>query len=368
MRCGIGTFVITLYLIYLSFLAYQIATDNPLIQISYEYLERLSIPDIEICGSYSDVKISKCVFTWNDWSSTTFNNCATEDYSFLTTDNDHTKDNQFCYLFSTNSTFFYGNADKKPKGPWVRNIDFYFKITNISAVTSHFLSVGTISCQLMDPVFNPLWKVVAKNPAKERVQQEFRLQINAFSGIQNMSTTVSFRKISFLSILDYDVSSIFGLKPNYDTTPYLNSAPKYFSLHQNENFTLNGLTGHFSVSPGSFLHEIQSEKRTHTIFGSLGVAGGAIGLIGGIYVLLFGHPRRDPWGLMHRVMKTEITQENLRNLPFVSDGNVIIETLSTEQKVEMLDNKIRGLETILEDYIFNPTALKQLGKRKIDSN
>ena len=61
------------------------------------------------------------------------------------------KDNTFCYLYARNDTYFYRNDKTKPKGPWVNNIDFYFKIKNISEVTSHFLSMGIIAVQLWDP-------------------------------------------------------------------------------------------------------------------------------------------------------------------------------------------------------------------------
>ena len=106
---------------------------------------------MEICGSLSDIEISKCVFTWDTWNQSTFDNCAVNNVSFLSTNSEHMKNNQYCYLFATNDTYFYGNPDVNPKGPWVRNIDFYFKIKNITAVTSKYLSVATISGQLMDP-------------------------------------------------------------------------------------------------------------------------------------------------------------------------------------------------------------------------
>ena len=109
---------------------------------------------MEICGSLSDIEISRCTFTWDDWNKTEFDGCAINGVSFLSTNSEHMKNNQYCYLFATNDTYFYGNPETNPKGPWVRNIDFYFKIKNITAVTSKYLSVGTITVQLMDPSSN----------------------------------------------------------------------------------------------------------------------------------------------------------------------------------------------------------------------
>jgi hypothetical protein len=81
----------------------------------------------------------------DDWSSSTFDDC--NEFLYQT----RIKDNTFCYLYASNDTYFYGNGEMKPKGPWVRSIDFYFKITNITEITSRYLSVGTIAVQLMDP-------------------------------------------------------------------------------------------------------------------------------------------------------------------------------------------------------------------------
>ena len=99
--------------------------------------------DVEICGQYSDVEISSCVFTWDDWSSTTFDGCSTFLYQT------HINDNNYCYLYACDE-YFYGNPETN-NGPWVQNIDFYFKIKNITNVTSHFLSVATVAVQMMDP-------------------------------------------------------------------------------------------------------------------------------------------------------------------------------------------------------------------------
>ncbi len=100
--------------------------------------------DIEICGMWSEIEISKCVYMWDDFITTTFTNCD------ALSRQDKTKD--YCYVYTNNNaTNFYGNNETNPKRPWVLNIDFYFKLTNITEVTSHYLSVGTISGQLNDP-------------------------------------------------------------------------------------------------------------------------------------------------------------------------------------------------------------------------
>ncbi|CAG8779610.1 18069_t:CDS:2, partial [Gigaspora rosea] len=167
---------------YITYLTFQIVTDKPLIQLTHEYLDKLSIPDLEICRSESDIQITKCVFTLDNWTSTTFDNCT----KFI--QRSRVENNIYCYFFENNYTYFFGNPDINLTGPWVRNIDFYFKIDNITNITSRYLSVGDISVQLMDPNFDPLWKGKAANTADLYENQIFKLQMNAFAGIQNMST------------------------------------------------------------------------------------------------------------------------------------------------------------------------------------
>ena len=100
--------------------------------------------DIEICGDWSDIEVSKCVFTKND-GITTFNGCN----EFLSQASKN--NNTYCYLYTTNETYFYGNEEVNPNATSVRNIDFYFKIKDIPAVTSHYLSVGTVTIQITEP-------------------------------------------------------------------------------------------------------------------------------------------------------------------------------------------------------------------------
>lgn len=359
----IGITIFLLIMSYISYLIFQIVTDKPMIQLTHEYLDKLSIPDLEICCSESDIQITKCVFTLDNGTSTTsttFDNCT----NFI--QRSRVENNIYCYLFENNytSTYFFGNPDINLTGPWVRNIDFYFKIDNITTMTSKFLSVGDISVQLMDPNFGLLWKGKAASTADLYENQKFKLQMNAFAGIQNMSTMVYFTKQTIQTILPNDISAIFGTTPNYHSISYLNTISRYFPMHSNENVSAGNFHGHFNIAPGSFIHDIQTEKLSHTVLIALGVLGGGFGLISGIYILLFGRPRNNPWGLMHFLMKPKIESDgnvDLLNMPFVSKVDSLLgDQIPTERKVARLENRILALEKILEDYVFNPYALRLL--------
>ncbi|CAG8503713.1 4902_t:CDS:2 [Cetraspora pellucida] len=332
---------------YIAYLIFQISTDKPLIQLTNEYLDKLGIPDIEICCSLSDIQITKCVFNLDDWTSIEYDNCT----KYI--QRSCVEYNIYCYLFETNYTDFFGNPDPNINvmGPWVRNIDFYFQINNITNVTSRFLSVGAISVQLIDPEFNPLWKGKAETSVDLYVTQILKLQMNAFSGIQNMSTLAYFTKQTIQTILPHDISAILGVTPNYHKVSYLNVISKYFPMHPNDNVSDGIFDGHFSVAPGSFIHDVQSEKLSHTVLIALGVLGG--GFVESISYFLDDQ---------------EIILENngyrnidLSNMPFVSKTNSIIEDhIPTEKKVIRLENRILALEKILEDYVINPYALRFL--------
>jgi hypothetical protein len=61
---------------------------------------------------------------------------------------------------------------------------------------------------------------------------------------------------------------------------------------------------------------------------------------------------------MHRFAKLESRDADLQNLPFISEIKPTQD--SAEQRVVRLENRIRELEKILKDYVFNPSVLKSL--------
>ncbi|CAJ0910220.1 2001_t:CDS:2 [Entrophospora sp. SA101] len=349
LRWGTAITVILLYIGYLAFLAYRIVIDKPLIQISYEYLDKISIPEIELCGDNSDIEISKCIFNWSNNKTT--DGCSSESRIFesekIITKEDGDK---YCYTLKADDSYFFSDSKRLPGELSVKSIDFYFKILNISAVVEHFLSVATITGRISDKGFKDLSPT---NPVKKRLDE----QMNTFAGIQNVSALVYFKKTT-LSTLPEDVSTILGLPPNYNNTSFFTTVTKYFQMHPNDSFPF---TGHFNIAPGSFLHEVQSEKRSYTVLGALGVAGGAVGLIGGIYMLFFGQPRINPWGLMHKVAKSEIARKaDFKDLPFITKTKPDKEQISTKERMGRVESRILKLEEILGEYVINTSALEEL--------
>ncbi|CAG8505470.1 2506_t:CDS:2 [Ambispora leptoticha] len=374
LRLTTAAVVILLYLAYLSFLIYEIVTDVPLLQASLEYLDIIQVPDIEICGYMSDIEISKCVFTWRDWTTSSYDLCynTNESLPYIYAGPRPETSSSYCYLFTGNRTLYYlmptlTNADPHS----VNHIDFYFRFKNLTSAISSVISVATISAQLYDPDFNPLWgKAEAITTVDKFVQAEWGLQYNSFAGIYNYSTQVRFKKSTIRSILKSDIGAVFGMNPKYHNTSYLETTSAYYPLHPSPDFQFNETHGHFAVGVGSFVQDLQTEKRGHTILGALGVAGGAFGAIGGIYIILFGQPRTKPWGLMHRVAKHEVARNaDISNLPFVTpliDPSQPYQ--SADQRVSRLENRFQELEVLLSDYFVDASPLKKLRHRRNSSS
>ena len=73
---------------------------------------------------------------------------------------------------------------------------------------------------------------------------------------------------------------------------------------------------------------------------------------------------------MHRLAKLEIKgNTDLQNLPFVSSiDSTQNYRIDTKQRVTRLENRIRELETILGEYVFNPSILKWQGERRANES
>jgi hypothetical protein len=76
-----------------------------------------------------------------------FNGCNNTDGYPLSCKSGKALGNNYCYLYSSND-YYYGSNEIEAIE--LSSIDFYFKTKNITAITSEYLSVGTITIRLFD--------------------------------------------------------------------------------------------------------------------------------------------------------------------------------------------------------------------------
>ncbi|CAG8492655.1 1702_t:CDS:2, partial [Ambispora leptoticha] len=366
LRIFTAVLILITYTGYCIFLIWQISRDSPVLRDFQEFEDLLPVPDIQICGWQNDIQIERCDFLWNNSTVTTYENCTGPIQKLYQSPN-RINLNDFCYLFTiVDKTIKYGRLDNDT----LKNIDFYYKILNMTSFSEYSISVATIAIQLYDPSFNPVWDgTQLRGMVDDAMNQNFKLEFNTFAGIYNYSSLAKIQRSVFRSILPGDISAIFGFNPSYHNTTTYSVNPEYFPLHLSQNITDEEYSGHFSVKVGTFSQDVREQQRTHTILGALGLAGGGFGALCGIYVALFGEARLRPWGWMHHAAKASISQKlralDPTNIPFVTSLVVTGRNINpVEERTRRLEERIDELEGILSDYFLDGRFLAKLQTRR----
>ncbi|RIA82811.1 hypothetical protein C1645_490043 [Glomus cerebriforme] len=196
-------------------------------------------------------------------------------------------------------------------------------------------------------------------------QSELELQWNFIAGLAGYVALVKFKTSVYNAILPDDVSAIVGFRPNYHTTPKMESLINYFPFNNNPYgsgaVAPPGTTGYFSIAAGSFIQEQTSEQRSSTILGALGEAGGALGVAGGIAVLLFGESRLNPWGYAHKFLRQKspniflIDDINLSDLDKaksqITDLAANRSTLNHDDRTKLLEYELSEVKAVIKHYL-----------------
>ncbi|KAG9306721.1 hypothetical protein G9A89_004268 [Geosiphon pyriformis] len=371
-RVVTATIVSLLYSLYLLFLGYQIWTDMPMLQLAREHIPFVKAPDIEMCGYGTDIQIARCDFTWKNWTTEIFDNCAHPNGTTWIIAGPKINEQDFCYLFSGNDHLFFG--DKYHEKNYLQRLSFYFKFKNATASERLTISVPVVAGQLLDPDFNPIWnKTKLATEGREAAYNDFKSQSNNFGGVLNQTTIVKMTAIKLQEIKPGDFKSILGLRPDYINSTIISQSSIYYPLHESDQFGPDSqFSGNFQVEVGSFTIVVLTEKRVKTMLGSLGVAGGAFGIICTIYFSLYGDRKMQPWGLMHRMIKSEVSRfGQMPNVPLISPiRGKASEELTTDERMARMEDRFQELEGFLSDYVIDTTALRLLSKNQnsIDSH
>ncbi|CAG8534056.1 4648_t:CDS:2 [Paraglomus brasilianum] len=360
LRVSIAIFISITFISYIVYLLIAIKNDAPVLRFTQETLTKMEIPDIEICSDNSDVIITKCIFYMTGFQNNQYyDNCTTpEGINYLIPGN-KANTRTFCYLFTTNKTIHFPQSSEHG----VIAVEFLFKIANLTASVGQGWASPAISIQPFHPDFNPLWRPPPNTPKAVEFENELRGQKNSFSGIQNYVTKVSLRQSKFRAINHKTFRSVLGLDPIYFDYFFFDVDSKYFPVEPGPAFSPTTNTGVFSIQPQSFEQEVKEQQRSRTLLSSLGLTGGAFGVLFGLYTVLFGASRLKPWGIFHRTLikRTQISNQ-LQSLPLVSPVQSSTLTLSSSERTMRLENRVQELEELLQDYFLDTSYLRKVGK------
>ncbi|CAB4379237.1 unnamed protein product [Rhizophagus irregularis] len=259
----------------------SLATDYPLLNVKYNFLDVMQVPSMKMCSpGYFD--ILACKYKLNN------NSTIPECLRYISNITYNADERIYCRTFNSDLKYVHD----KPDG--LNKLKFFFKI-NTTEAEAEELGVALITLDFIPHNFNPLLKM------GKAVELRLQLKGNFVPAIVDRVALVKFKTKIYNSIPPWNFGSIFGLPPNYHSTPSIECSVNYFPFNQNPYNMPIGTNGYFSISPGDFIVEETSEKRTTTILSIFGSAGGAFGIVMSTLKFLFGSPRLDPWGFVRRI-------------------------------------------------------------------
>ncbi|PKC15544.1 hypothetical protein RhiirA5_494482 [Rhizophagus irregularis] len=234
----------------------SLATDYPLLNIKYDFLDTIHVPNIKMC-SPGYFEMLACDYKLNN--NIEIPGCL----RYISNITYNSGDQRYCRTFNSGLKY----VREKPDG--LNKLKFYFKI-NTTEAEAEELGVALITLDFIPHNFNPLLKM------DKAVELRLQLQGIFVPAIVDRVSLVKFRTKIYNSIPPWNFGSIFGLPPTYHSTPSIECLVNYFEFNKNPFNMPIGTNGYFSISPGDFIVEETSEKRTTTIILSIfGSAGGA---------------------------------------------------------------------------------------------
>ncbi|KAG9307831.1 hypothetical protein G9A89_023396 [Geosiphon pyriformis] len=317
------TLIALILFVYFAYLAYAIHNDRPVIEIEQNYLDRIKVPDIEICGWGSDLYIKRCVFTFQNYSKVEHINCTSNTGINYIVKTPYNQPNNYCYQFSTESKLYFSQSETYPND--FRKIGIFLKFLDISKAETLSYNLANAAVQLINPDFNFLWnRTPIRNEADLVQLKSLKLQDNNFSIVRNHSTIIKFQQSTFKSIRKGDIAGLCGFDPKYDDTSFFSAKGHIIPLHSSPQFTYDDT--YFSVSVGNYLHHVEKERR----------------------------------GVMQKFFKSELDEivKESEDIPLVNYGH---HNNDSEKKVSQND-RIQRLEEFLSYYFLDTTDLVRAQK------
>ncbi|KAF0499959.1 hypothetical protein F8M41_020365 [Gigaspora margarita] len=124
------------------------------------------------------------------------------------------------------------------------------------------------------------------------------------------------------------------------------------------------------LEPESFITQVESDHRTKTILSSLGLIGGAWGIITSFYAFLFGNDTISPWGIFQKYCfrinnSVQVKLKNNFNIvPLVSHLRADSNNKTSKQ---ILQKRLEVLQLFLSEYAINLNHLEKIQKKSNDN-
>ncbi|CAJ0745062.1 5205_t:CDS:2 [Entrophospora sp. SA101] len=162
--------------------------------------------------------------------------------------------------------------------------------------------------------------------------------------------------------------SLIGLPPNYDQKYYTSGSTRL------NGPKFPGINTYLTISPQTFMLEVNKEIRINNVLMSLGLIGGIWILISAIYGCLFGKDVIRPWGIIQKyfcclsISTKHKLLDSFNTLPLVTPTTNYNDNQDKndclKKQIENLEEKLTALETFLGEYVVDPSYLKNLINQK----
>ncbi|KAG2195410.1 hypothetical protein INT47_002849 [Mucor saturninus] len=283
-----------LFVAYCAYLISQMYNNQPLLQISSEYIGHDSaIPDIELCAQNSSLTVVKCTAMYYNWTTQDIPNCW--ETLFRSGVNDV---GPKCYVFESNGTLRMARGVTYDSRDALRKIDFYWKFDALFNMTYTSISIPAISIQLYSPTFSS-WKRDIIGNTEIEVSGAY-----IATSFVNYSTTIFYHPQKYRAIRPNDISTIFGFSSNFIDIITLTTNSFSWPIQLDPPTLIIDRSlydGAFSVKFDQDTFEVKTEIMQHSIVSSIALAGGCYSVLTTIYVILFGMAKLSPWGIVHRI-------------------------------------------------------------------
>ncbi|KAL0081512.1 hypothetical protein J3Q64DRAFT_1731715 [Phycomyces blakesleeanus] len=294
-RGVVAVLFVLLFFAYCAYLIVQIVDDVPLILLSSESVNATyAAPDIEMCVVNTTMQFAFCNAIYTNFTSLPFDCIGMTERGAISMGS-----TPQCYMLRTQGLLQYAaNRPYPENSSLINNIEILWKLGSVDSAGYNIRAQPSMDIQLYSPTFNQ-WYLNSSEfiPQERTLYTSMQNGNNRIYSNLNVSTIIKFSPVKYRAIKPKDSRSILGFGAKYVDIITLDTTQQDFPLQQKEPLTTGGYDGIFSISLAKTNMDVKTEQRQYTVLNAIALAGGAYGVLTGIYTILFGAGRFSPWGI-----------------------------------------------------------------------